>query len=107
MFLSREDELTLKGEHGAGAQKAMELLVTIGEAFDAPKMIPVTRAHAASSGQEGDLFFVEILAKGRARCKIPTTTNPVANFEYFQNIVNTKAADYVDEASVAWKVKQY
>jgi predicted aconitase len=95
----------LEGEYGQGTQKAMELLVAIGEAFDAERMIPVTRAHAASSGQEGDLYFVEILAKGNAFCKIPTTTNPIADFEYFQKVINI--ADEHDEASVAWKTKNY
>ena len=93
----------LAGEHGAGTQSAMELLVAIGDAFDAEKMIPVARAHAASSGQEGDLFFVEILAKGGAHCKIPTTTNPIADFDYFQKVINI--ADEHQEASVAWKTK--
>jgi predicted aconitase len=95
----------LEGEHGAGTQSAMELLVAIGEAFDAEKMIPVTRAHAASSGQEGDLFFVEILAKGGAHCKIPTTTNPIVDFDYFQKLINI--ADEHQEASIAWKTKDY
>ncbi|HUK50721.1 MAG TPA: aconitase X, partial [Terriglobales bacterium] len=70
MHLTAEEERILKGEEGEGVQVAMELLVAIGEAFDAPKLIPINRAHAASSGQEGDLYFVEILAKGGARCKI-------------------------------------
>jgi len=81
----------------------MELLVAIGEAFDAPRMIPVNRAHAASSGQEGDLYFVEILAKGNASCKVTTTTNPIADFEYFQQYVTKEP----DEASVAWRTKNY
>ncbi len=105
MHLSTEEEAALGGGYGEGSQVCMELLVAIGDAFDAERMIPVTRAHAASSGQEGDLFFVEKLAKGGARCKIPTTTNPVANFDYFQKIINM--ADEPEEASVAWKVKQY
>jgi predicted aconitase len=103
--LTNEEERVLKGEYGQGAQKAMELLVAIGEGFDAEKMIPVTRAHAACSGQEGDLYFVEILAKGGALCKIPTTTNPIADFEYFQQVLNI--ADEHNEASVAWKTKNY
>jgi predicted aconitase len=81
----------------------MELLVAIGEAFDAPRMIPVNRAHAASSGQEGDLYFVEILAKGGASCKVTTTTNPIADFDYFQQYVANEQA----EASVALKTKNY
>jgi predicted aconitase len=105
MFLTKAEEAMLGGEHGEGVQKAMELLVAIGEAFDAPKMIPVTRAHAASSGQEGDLFFIEMLAKGGAHCKIPTTTNPVVDFEYFQNVIDI--GEQHEEASVAWKVKRY
>jgi predicted aconitase len=105
LHLTSEEERILKGESGEGAQRAMELLVAIGDAFDAERMIPVTRAHAASSGQEGDLYFVQILAKGNASCKIPTTTNPVADFEYFQKIIDM--ADEAEEASVAWKVKDY
>jgi predicted aconitase len=105
MHLTREDEQILKGQHGAGRQAALELLVAIGEAFDAPRMIPINRAHAASSGQEGDLYFVEILAKGGASCKVTTTTNPIVDFDYFQQIMNI--ADEHDEASVAWKTKNY
>ncbi len=95
----------LEGENGAGTQIAMELLVAIGEAFDAEKMIPVARAHAAASGQEGDLFFVEMLGKGGAHCRIPTTTNPIVDFDYFQKVINI--ADEPQEASVAWKTKDY
>jgi predicted aconitase len=105
MHLTTDESEILRGEHGEGARIAMELLMAIGEAFDAERMIPVSRAHAASSGQEGDLFFVEMLAKGGAHCKIPTTTNPVVNFDYFQKIMNI--SEEHEEASVAWKVKEY
>jgi predicted aconitase len=83
MHLAKEEERILKGEFGAGTQKALELLVAIGDAYDAEKMIPISRAHAASSGQEGDLYFVELLAKGGARCKVPTSTNPVYELDFF------------------------
>jgi predicted aconitase len=105
LHLTNEDERMLDGKLGEGTQKAMELLVAIGEAFEAQQMIPVTRAHAASSGQEGDLYFVEMLAKGGAQCKIPTTTNTIVDFEYFQKVINI--ADEHEEASVAWKTKNY
>jgi predicted aconitase len=105
VYLTNEEELVLKGGFGTGAQLAMELLVAIGEAFDAERMIPINRAHAASSGQEGDLYFVEMLSKGRATCKIKTTTNPISDFEYFQKIINI--ADEHEEASVAWKTKNH
>jgi predicted aconitase len=83
VHLTREEERILKGEFGEGTQKALELLVAIGDAYDAEKMIPISRAHAASSGQEGDLYFVELLAKGGARCKVPTSTNPVYDLDFF------------------------
>lgn len=86
MHLTGEEERILKGDSGSGIQKAMELLVAIGEAYDAEKMISVSRAHAASSGQEGDLYFVELLADGGARCKVPTSTNPVYDIGYFHGL---------------------
>jgi hypothetical protein len=105
MHLTPEESKILRGENGEGARIAMELLVAVGEGFEAQKMIPISRAHAASSGQEGDLFFVEMLAKGGGRCKIPTTTNPVVNFEYFEKIMDITEEEA--EASVARKVKYY
>jgi hypothetical protein len=103
MHLTKEEERILKGEYGEGTQKAMELLVAIGDAYDAEKMIPVSRAHAASSGQEGDLYFVELLANGGARCKVPTSTNPVYDIEYFENLFNFIPKD---EAEVARRVME-
>ena len=102
MYLTSEEERILKGEFGEGTQKALELLVTIGDAYDAEKMIPITRAHAASSGQEGDLYFVELLANGGAHCKVPTTTNPVYDTEYFDKLFAAPR----DEAEVARRVME-
>jgi predicted aconitase len=102
MHLTREEERIIKGEFGEGTQKALELLVAIGDAYDAEEMIPITRAHAASSGQEGDLYFVELLANGGASCKVPTSTNPVYDIEYFDKLF----AAPEDEAEVARRVME-
>jgi predicted aconitase len=83
-------------------QKALELLVAIGNAYDAEKMIPISRAHAASSGQEGDLYFVELLADGGARCRVPTSTNPVYDTEYFDRLFDVPR----DEGEVARRVME-
>jgi len=103
MHLTKEEERILKGESGEGTQKALELLVAIGDAYDAEKMIPISRAHAASSGQEGDLYFVELLANGGARCKVPTSTNPVYDIEYFHSLFEKIPKD---EADVARRVME-
>jgi len=102
MYLTREEERILDGEFGEGMQKAMELLVAIGDAYDAERMIPISRAHAASSGQEGDLYFVELLANGGASCKVPTSTNPVYDIEYFDSMFEIPK----DEAEIARRVKE-
>src|SRR4030066_1210468 len=102
MHLTREEEQMLNGEFGAGTQKALELLVAIGDAYDAEKMVPITRAHAASSGQEGDLYFVELLANGGARCRVPTSTNPVYDIKYFDSLFEVPK----DEGGVAHKVME-
>jgi hypothetical protein len=102
MYLTKEEQKMLRGELGRGTQAAMELLVAIGEAYDAEKMIPIARAHAASSGQEGDLYFVELLANGGARCKVPTSTNPVYDIEFFHRIFEIPS----DEAEVARRVME-
>jgi hypothetical protein len=103
MHLTREEEQMLNGECGAGTQKAMELLLAIGDAYDAERMIPVSRAHAASSGQEGDLYFVELLADGGARCRVPTSTNPVYDIGYFHRFFDNIPRD---EAEVARRVME-
>jgi len=102
MYLTREEKRILDGELGEGTQKALELLVAIGDAYDAEKMIPISRAHAASSGQEGDLYFVELLASGGARCRVPTSTNPVYDIKYFDSLFEVPK----DEGEVARRVME-
>jgi len=102
VYLTKEEEQILNGELGEGMQKAMELLVAIGDAYDAERMIPISRAHAASSGQEGDMYFVELLANGGASCRVPTSTNPVYDIEYFDSIFEIPE----EEAEVPRRVKE-
>jgi predicted aconitase len=65
-------------------------------------MIPISRAHAASSGQEGDLYFVELLADGGARCRVPTSTNPVYDIPFFHRLFEVPKF----EANVARRVME-
>ena len=45
MFLTREEKEMLEGQYGLPVQKCMEVLVALGECYDAERMIPVTSAH--------------------------------------------------------------
>ena len=86
MYLTDEEKRILDGEQGKGNMKAMELLVALGKAFDAEKLIPISRAHVALSGQEGDTYWCELLVNGGAYCKIAPSTNPSWDVENLTQI---------------------
>jgi predicted aconitase len=77
MHLTREEESILNGEQGPTLQKMMEILVALGDIYDAKKLIPVKSAQIAGVSYKtmGDagLEWVEDL-EGKA--KIPAVLNP-------------------------------
>ena len=82
MKLTNYEQDVLNGKYGEGAAMAMEIQVAIGETFDAPRMVPVTRTHVALSAQDADLWFAEKLLSKGAKCKIPPTINPSICIKY-------------------------
>lgn len=93
MKLTDEDKAMLDGKYGAGTALAMKIQVAIGEAYDAPKMVPVTRTHVALSNQEADLWFVEKLVGQGAYCRVRPTVNPSFNLEQFQCFTHIEPKD--------------
>ena len=83
MRLTTEERSILDGSKGEGAALAMKILAAIGEAFDAPGLVPIRRAHVALSNQEADLWFAEKLARAGGRCVVPPTVNPGFCLEFF------------------------
>lgn len=83
MILNSEQQAMLDGEYGKGVSYAMKIQCAIGEAFDAPRMVPITRAHVALSNQAGDLWFAEKLATAGARARVAPTVNPGFCIGYF------------------------
>lgn len=82
MELTKEDEEYLAGKRGAAIQKAMEILVGLGECYDAERMVPVTSVHLTGSsttgaGKAGTLFFREMDEKGGKFLPV-THTNPMS-----------------------------
>ncbi len=76
MDLSREEEKLLNSDDPTLA-KCMEILVALGEIFEADRLIPVTSAHVSgisygNIGEEG----LEWLKGFRAKVKVRTTLNP-------------------------------
>ncbi|MDR1824239.1 MAG: aconitase X catalytic domain-containing protein [Bifidobacteriaceae bacterium] len=93
MHLTADEQAMLDGRDGPGAQLAMRVQVAIGEAFDAPYMVPVERTHVALSNQEADLWFAEKLAAAGAVCRVRPTVNPSFNWKQFSAITDLDPAD--------------
>lgn len=78
LYLSSYEERILKGEYGYAKQKAMEILVALGDLYGAEKLIPISSAQIAgvsytSIGDEG-LEWLESLMDGQV--EVLSTLNP-------------------------------
>ncbi|HOG14461.1 MAG TPA: aconitase X catalytic domain-containing protein [Synergistales bacterium] len=86
MDLNQKEKDMLEGKYGVGIANAMKILVGIGDAFYAERMVEVSRVHISLSNQEGDLWFANKLVEEGARCCKIATVNPAFNKEYFENV---------------------
>lgn len=81
MKLSDYEKSMLDGKEGDAVRMSMEILVALGEIYDAEKLIEINSAHVAglslkSHGIAG-MEWVEDLARSGAKVKIPTTLNVI------------------------------
>ena len=86
MYLTDEEQRMLAGGLGPVVAKAMEIQVAIGEAFGAERMVEISRAHEAFYASESCTWFLELFAGLNARCRVPTTCNPIVDEGYFASI---------------------
>jgi hypothetical protein len=80
MLLTHEEEKGLSGEYGEAIASAYRILVAIGEATDADKLIPIQWAHVSgvnynTIGDSGLEFLRQISLEGKT--KVRTTINPM------------------------------
>jgi len=80
MYLTKEEEKILEGEHGEVMERMFRLLVRLGEIYGADKMILVGSVQVAgvsykSIGDPGTEFLEDMAAKN-ARVKVLTFLNP-------------------------------
>ncbi|WP_299618915.1 aconitase X catalytic domain-containing protein [Pelagibius sp.] len=80
MELSDHDRALLDGRDGPVPRQAMEALIQLGEAFDAPDMVDIGYAHvhAGMAMYLGDVELMEDLAGKGAQMRVPVSTN-IAN----------------------------
>ena len=80
MELTREEERALQGEYGDGLKLAYKILVSIGNANDATKLIPIKWAHISgvnfnTIGEAGVRFLSEL--DKETKVTVTTTLNPM------------------------------
>ncbi|WP_048058259.1 aconitase X catalytic domain-containing protein [Pyrococcus yayanosii] len=80
MYLTKEEELALAGEYGYAVQKAMEILVALGDVYGADRLIPIKSAQIAgvsykNIGEAGIEFLRDFVEAG-AKVSVYTTLNP-------------------------------
>lgn len=80
MKLTTEEKEMLAGSQGPGCQLSMEILVEVGEIFNAPYLIPVRSAHIVISNYkncfEAGIEILEKFAFLQSKASIPTTVDP-------------------------------
>lgn len=80
MYLTRDEERILDGEHGWANQICMKILVRLGELFKAQKLIPIDSAHISGVSYKtlGDapIEFLQALANANAKTRVKATLNP-------------------------------
>lgn len=89
MELTKEEELALKGEYGETMETAYRILLAIGEATNAEKLVPIKWAHLSgvnynTIGDAGEEFLSRLSQD--AKVKVMTTVNPMGfDFEKVSN----------------------
>ncbi len=80
MELTREEERMLWGEEGPGVQRAMEILVSLGEIYSADRLVPIRSAQVAGVSYmtigEAGLEFLRDWAAEDCRVRVLATLNP-------------------------------
>lgn len=80
MYLTKEEEKMCDGEYGETVRKSMDILVALGEIYNAPELVDITSAQVSGVSYKtiGDagLEYLEDLAKDNAKATINSTLNP-------------------------------
>jgi len=79
MRLDDLEQAMLAGAHGPALRAALEHQVKVGEFFGAADFVPVTQAHLMADTEslgESGVAWLESIADGKARVRVPTITDP-------------------------------
>ncbi|MFH1420424.1 MAG: aconitase X catalytic domain-containing protein [Candidatus Aenigmatarchaeota archaeon] len=80
MQLTNEEQEILDGKQGEAKQKAMQLLVALGDIYGARRLIPIKSVQIGGVSYKniGDagIDFIKVFAETGAKVSVPTTLNP-------------------------------
>ncbi|MDR1818769.1 MAG: aconitase X catalytic domain-containing protein [Methanobrevibacter sp.] len=81
MYLNKEEEKMYQGEYGTTVAKSMEILVALGDIYEAPSLIDISSAQISGVSYKtiggAGLEYLEDLSKNGANLvNIPSTLNP-------------------------------
>ena len=82
MYLTDEESKMLEGAKGPAVQKAMEILIALGESFGAERLVPINNVHMAGTAvtvaEEAGTRFVEDIRDKGGDFVTKVTMNPTA-----------------------------
>ena len=104
MELTSEERYMLNGAQGPGVQLAMEILTEVGDAYKAPRLIPVKSVHIVLSTYksifDAGVEALEKFADLGAKAAVPTTVDPAGmDLDYWEKYDTPK--DYADKQ---WRI---
>jgi hypothetical protein len=80
MYLTPEEQALLNGDSGPAAQKAMQILTTLGRIYGAERLLPIQSVQISGVSYdnlgEAGLAWLDEMAAGGGKAQVLTTLNP-------------------------------
>ena len=81
MYLTKEEEDMYNGEYGETVQKSMEIIVALGDIYNADKLVDITSAQVSgvsykTIGDAGLEYLEDLASNNKLTTKVPSTLNP-------------------------------
>ncbi len=89
MFLTKEEERILSGDLGVAAERALKVIVRVGESLGADRLVKISHAHVSGVSYfnilDYGVEFLEDLLRSGAKFSVFTTANPYAVISGYNN----------------------
>ena len=95
MLLTDEEKRMQAGEYAPGIKRAMDLLIKLGDSFDAKKLVPISYGHISYDFTNED--FWDLMTEGVPKTTHRVTTHPSYSPELWKKWGLTLADNWVGE----------